>query len=101
MITFLIKTLVFHKSFICYNPSYTLCYFYEVLEILFQMDNQLFGARKPVLMYMSNEHADRAAGPALHIFVHKTSSCNWNAEIYKVCSAVLNISTFRTASFVS
>lgn len=50
----------------------------------FQMDNQLFGARKPVLMYMSNEHADRAAGPALHIFVHKTSSCNWNAEIYKV-----------------
>lgn len=55
------------------------------------MDNQLFGARRQVLLYVSSPGKVESEGdtkPALHICAHKITNCNWNAEIYKVKSSM-------------
>ena len=51
-----------------------------------QVDNQLFGAVRPVMVYVTpNSRHDVTDGtPALHISTFKVPSAKWNAEIFKV-----------------
>ncbi|XP_060085097.1 intermembrane lipid transfer protein VPS13D-like [Ylistrum balloti] len=50
-----------------------------------QMDNQLFGTQRPVMLYVTP--TSKQEGPdktyALHMAVHKIPNTKWNADIYK------------------
>ena len=53
----------------------------------FQIDNQLFGTPRPILLYVTPTSKDEVTAevkPALHICAHKMSSRHWNAQIFKV-----------------
>ena len=59
----------------------------------FQIDNQLFGTPRPILLYVtptSKDEITAEAKPALHICAHKMSSRHWNAQIFKVTNTSWN-----------
>ncbi|XP_041352246.1 vacuolar protein sorting-associated protein 13D-like isoform X2 [Gigantopelta aegis] len=52
---------------------------------LLQIDNQMFGAQRSVLLFVTPQTRSDVADntPALHITAHKVRSAKWNAEIFK------------------
>ena len=58
----------------------------DVCFVAIQVDNQLFGAVRPVMVYVTpNVRRDIPdSSPALHITAYKVPSAKWNAEIFKV-----------------
>jgi len=57
--------------------------------MVLQVDNQLFGSCKPVLLYVmpTSPQLESAADtkPALTLAVHRMPSRNWDANVFKVC----------------
>lgn len=55
------------------------------------MDNQLFTATRPVLLYVTPTPSTQRDGPdnrpALHVVAQKVPNSKWNAEIYKVSTS--------------
>ena len=60
-----------------------------------QVDNQLFGAVRPVMLYVTpNVHHDHPdTTPALQISAYKVPSAKWNAEIFKVHTDIMHAVT--------
>ena len=61
-----------------------------------QIDNQIFGTLRPVLLYAtpkSRKDLDADRKPALQISAHKVPSGKWNADIYKVTAAWYSVRT--------
>jgi len=60
--------------------------------LLLQVDNQLFGSCKPVLLYVMPTSPQRESPadtkPALTLAIHRIPSRNWNANVFKVSFAV-------------
>ncbi len=53
--------------------------------LLLQADNQIFGGRQNVLLFLTPPKKDvRDSAPALQFSAHKMPDDKWNADIYTV-----------------